>query len=107
MLNEIRFLVGTHLGLKGLPPSIIAPVLNILGLLDGELRMSGFILSPEIDSEVKRLQFAIVTMNSDETEDEDQNDDDFLNEDEDEEDDYEDEEEDDYDDYEDDDNYNY
>lgn len=72
ILSEIRYLVGVHLGQKGLPPTVIAPVNNILSLLDEELTLSGFVVSNTIEKEVERLKNSIITMNYDPSEDEDE-----------------------------------
>lgn len=72
ILSDIRLLVGIHVGQKGFPPSIIAPVINILSLLDEELVSSAFVPSPQLEKEAERLKNAIVVMNydpSDEDED--------------------------------------
>lgn len=62
-LSDIRYLVGLHLGEKGLAPKIIAPVINILNELDKELSITGWTLSPELNKEIDRLHNAIVLMN--------------------------------------------
>lgn len=69
ILSDIRLLVGVHLGEKGLPPTVIAPTLNILSLLDEELTLSGFTVSTTIEKEMERLKNAITLMNYDATED--------------------------------------
>ena len=71
-LSDIRFLVGTHLSLKGLPPTIIAPVINILTGLDQELMIAGFDVSPELEEEINRLKKAIILYNHPVDEDEDE-----------------------------------
>jgi hypothetical protein len=64
ILSQIRYLIGIHLGNKGFPPSIIAPVLNILRLMDEEHIAIGFdFQNPEIEKEVERLSQAIVMWN--------------------------------------------
>jgi hypothetical protein len=70
-LSEIRLLVGVHLGQKGLPPSIIAPVNNLLLLLDEELTLSGFTVSATVEKEMERLKNAVILMNYDPTREED------------------------------------
>lgn len=65
ILSDIRLLVGIHLGEKGMPPNVIAPTLNILSLLDEELTLSGFQMSQTIEKEVDRLKNAIILMNYD------------------------------------------
>jgi len=70
-LSEIRLLVGVHLGEKGLPPSIIAPVNNLLLLLDEELTLSGFTVSATVEKEMERLKNAVILMNYDPTREED------------------------------------
>lgn len=70
LLSDIRFLVGTHLSLKGLPPTIIAPVINILTGLDQELMVMGFDVSPELMEEVSRLKKAIILYNHPEVDEE-------------------------------------
>lgn len=72
LLSDIRFLVGTHLSLKGLPPTIIAPVINILTGLDQELMVMGFDVSPELMEEVSRLKKAIILYNHPDTDEEDE-----------------------------------
>ena len=91
VLNDIRYLVGVHLAEKGLPPTVIAPVINILNLLDNHLTTCGINMTPEILKEADRLNFAIVLMNNDDDEDEDdieeENDDDLFDDDDDDDDD--------------------
>lgn len=71
ILSDIRFLVGIHLGQKGLPPSIIAPTLNILNQLDHELSVIGFEYSPELLKEFERLKNAIILQNHSSVDDDD------------------------------------
>jgi len=64
ILTEIKYLIGVHLGEKGLPPAIIAPVLNVLTLIDEEIVTVGLDFSnPEIAIELMRLRQAIVKWN--------------------------------------------
>jgi hypothetical protein len=63
ILSDIRLLVGVHLGEKGLPPTVLAPVINIMSLLDEELTSFGFIPSPQLEKEAERLKNSIITMN--------------------------------------------
>jgi len=97
ILSEIRYLVGVHLGQKGLPPTVIAPVNNILSLLDEELTLSGFTVSNTIEKEIERLKNSIITMNYDPSDEEDSTLDDLAIEDTLEEDDEDDEDDDDID----------
>lgn len=71
ILADIRYLVGVHLGEKGLPPTVIAPVNNILSLLDEELSLCGFTVSNTIEKEIERLRNAIVLLNYDPSQDDD------------------------------------
>lgn len=64
ILTEIKFLIGVHLGEKGFPPAIVAPVLNTLSLIEEELIAVGYDFSnPEIEKEIDRLRMAIVKWN--------------------------------------------
>jgi len=69
ILGDIRYLVGIHLGEKGLPPTVIAPTINILSLLDEELTVSGFSVSNTLEKEIERLKSAIILMNYDPADD--------------------------------------
>jgi hypothetical protein len=71
ILSDIRYIVGIHLGEKGLPPSVIAPVINILNLVDQELSVAGFELGPEVEKELERLKNSIVLWNFDGKDEED------------------------------------
>lgn len=71
ILRDIRYLVGIHLADKGLDPTILAPVLNILNIIDTHLSTIGITIPPEIAKEADRLNYAIVLMNQEE-EDEDE-----------------------------------
>ncbi len=71
ILSDIRYLVGVHLGNKGLPPTIIAPTINILSLLDEELSLSGFTLSSTLEKEIERLKQAIILLNYDPSDEDD------------------------------------
>ncbi len=64
ILDEIRFLVGIHLADKGLPPTVIAPVINIMNILDSQLSQMAFEPLPELETEMKRLSQAIILMNA-------------------------------------------
>lgn len=85
ILGDIRYLVGVHLAQKGLPPTIMAPVMNILNLMDTHLSQSAVSMTPEILKEADRLNHAMVLWNQaefsgddDDDEDvEDQNDEDL------------------------------
>lgn len=69
-LSDIRMLIGFQIGTKGLPPTIIAPILNILTLLDSHLITIGLDMPLEIEKETLRLQQAIILMNHEDEEDE-------------------------------------
>lgn len=63
ILSQIRYLVGLHLAGKGFPPSVIAPTLNILRLIEEELIAVGYdFVNPELEKEDERLSQAIVKM---------------------------------------------
>lgn len=75
ILSDIRYLVGIHVAEKGLPPTVVAPMLNILNLLDTHLSTIGISIPPEVLKEAERLNHAIVLLNTDD--DEEFDDDDF------------------------------
>lgn len=61
MLDSIRLVIGIDLGQKGLPPKIIAPILNMLQLMDQEMKELGTdFCNPEIYKEHQRLKEAII-----------------------------------------------
>lgn len=65
MLRDIRFIIGIDAGQKGLPPTIIAPLLNLLELMDNDLASCGFdFVNPLIEKEYQRLKQAVVLWNS-------------------------------------------
>lgn len=65
IFTDIKYLIGIHLGEKGLPATIITPVLNILTLADEELAASGFDFgNPEIVEAIARLDNAIENWNT-------------------------------------------
>jgi len=49
--------------MKGMPPTVVAPVLNILNQLDTELSVMGFECSSQLLKEEERLKQAIILMN--------------------------------------------
>ena len=71
ILNDIRYLVGIHLAEKGLPPTVIAPVLNILNMVDTHIVTIGLNMPLEIQKEADRLNYAIVLLNQEEDDAED------------------------------------
>ncbi len=61
ILTSIKYLIGLELGQKGYPPSVVAPVINLLRLMEEELVAVGFdFTNPEIEKEEDRLRQAIV-----------------------------------------------
>lgn len=60
--------------MKGLPPTIVAPVINILNIVDQEITLSGMDFSKELEEELLRLKNSIVLMNYNPADDKDEDD---------------------------------
>lgn len=61
ILTSIKYLVGVHVGQKGFPPTVVAPLLNLLALIENELVAVGYDFSdPQIAKEEERLRQAVV-----------------------------------------------
>ena len=76
MLQPIRYLVSHGLVQAKYDSTIIAPLLNIFTLLDNELSMLNFEVSPELAAELEKLDQAILLLSDEGIEDPDLLDDD-------------------------------
>jgi hypothetical protein len=87
MLQPIRYLIAHGLVQAKYDSTIIAPLLNIFTLLDNELSMLNFEMSPELSKELEKLDQAILLLSDEGIEDpdllDDDEDEDDLDEDED------------------------
>ena len=81
MLKPLRYLISHGLVQAKYDSTIISPLLNIFTLLDNELAMLNFEVSPELSKELDKLDQAILLLSDEGIEDPDLLDEDELDDD--------------------------